>query len=232
MIFSKSHTSGIPKGTVWSMCVSYLTRCCVECVASMLLVLSMTNAALAQSIAELIKQAEDGDVKAQFELACDYHDGSGVVPSDAMAFSWVHKAALQGLPSAENYLGILYDMGIGVENDHQQALVWWEAAAQQGERKAEFNIGRADYDSGSYTQALSWLQKSAQQGVAEAALYVGLIYVNGYGVTKDYQEAMRWYRMAADGGNDDAMLKLGFSFEFPGVEGNKQDITEAMRWYG
>jgi TPR repeat protein len=38
----------------------------------------------------------------------------------------------------------------------------------------------------------------ADQGGAQAQFFLGMMYENGKGVTQDYKEVMRWYRLAAD----------------------------------
>ena len=47
---------------------------------------------------------------------------------------------------------------------------------------------------------LAQLQKAAEQGDAEAQYNVGDYYKNGWAVTQDYAEAMKWFQLAADGG--------------------------------
>ena len=37
---------------------------------------------------------------------------------------------------------------------------------------------------------------------------IGFMYDNGHGVKEDYTEAMRWYRKAADRGDDEAKATL------------------------
>jgi TPR repeat protein len=46
---------------------------------------------------------------------------------------------------------------------------------------------------------------------------------------KDYAEAMRWYRLAADQGNATAQNNIGWLYD--NGWGLKQDYIEAMRWY-
>jgi uncharacterized protein len=47
--------------------------------------------------------------------------------------------------------------------------------------------------------------------------------------SKVYAEAMPWFRKAADQGNDDAQLEMGWFHEHG--RGVPQGYTEAMRWY-
>ena len=48
-------------------------------------------------------------------------------------------------------------------------------------------------------------------------------------VPKDYKEAVKWYKLAADQGNEEAQYKLGNCY----YNGNGVDknIEEAVKWY-
>lgn len=46
-----------------------------------------------------------------------------------------------------------------------------------------------------------------------AQLDLGFMYDNGYGVPQDYQEAIAWYRRAADQGNDRAQYNLAHIYD-------------------
>ena len=48
------------------------------------------------------------------------------------AFQWFRKAALNGDPSAQGYLGELYEKGLGVSVDQIQAIHWYTIGAQNG----------------------------------------------------------------------------------------------------
>ena len=55
------------------------------------------------------------------------------------------------------------------------------------------------------------------------------MYANGEGVPQDDQEAVRWYRLAADQGLAQAQYNLGVMYA--NGEGVPQDDQEAVRWY-
>ena len=69
----------------------------------------------------------------------------------------------------------------------------------------------------------------AQHGDAKSQFTLGSMYYHGKGVTKDYAEALRWYRKAAEQGDSRAEYGLG-SMYYRG-EGVAQDYSEAARWY-
>ena len=52
------------------------------------------------------------------------------------------------------------------------------------------------------------LPKAAHQGDTSAQCNLGLMYANGRGVAKDFEQAVFWYRKAAEQGNVNAQEKL------------------------
>ena len=54
--------------------------------------------------------------------------------------------------------------------------------------------------------------KEAEAGQAWAQYEVGECYYHGRGVSKDYAEAVKWYRKAADQGNAQAQFSLGWCY--------------------
>ena len=55
------------------------------------------------------------------------------------------------------------------------------------------------------------------------------MYENGIGVKKDNDEAVKWYREAAEQGHADAQYNLGYMYE-KGL-GVKKDKAEAEKWF-
>jgi len=77
-------------------------------------------------------------------------------------------------------------------------------------RGGEYTLG--DLSSG--TLSLQRWLVPAEDGDAEAQYYVARIYANGMdNVDVNYQEAARWYQMAADQGFGEAMQELGYLYE-------------------
>jgi len=66
--------------------------------------------------------------------------------------------------------------------------------------------GETAYNRGDYATALRLLRPLADQGNAAAQTKLGLMYENGYGVSQNFAEAVKWYRKAADAG---ARQKVG-----------------------
>lgn len=57
---------------------------------------------------ELIKQAEQGDARAQFRLGMAYYNGNRIEKSEENAFEWWMKAAEQGFEYAAYCLGFIH----------------------------------------------------------------------------------------------------------------------------
>ena len=55
------------------------------------------------------------------------------------------------------------------------------------------------------------------------------MYAKGQGVQQDYQQAVQWYRKAAEQGNADAQNNLGLMYA--NGQGVKQDYQQAVQWF-
>jgi len=55
---------------------------------------------------------------------------------------------------------------------------------------------------------VKWLRKAAEQGFADAQYNLAASYECGCGVSKNIEEAAKWYRQAAKQGNSEAWKKL------------------------
>jgi hypothetical protein len=74
------------------------------------------------------------------------------------------------------------------------------------------------------------LTASAQSGDAAAQLHLGMrYYEGGRGHPADYDEALKWFHLAADQGNAEAQARIGMMYHFG--KGEPRDDTEAARWY-
>ncbi len=69
----------------------------------------------------------------------------------------------------------------------------------------------------------------AEAGDAEAQYKIGSMYEYGTSVAQNYQEAVKWYRLAAEQGNAISQTNLGRMYE-RGV-GVAKNYQEAVKWY-
>ena len=160
-------------------------------------------------------RAEEGDAKAQHDLAGMYYYGKGVPQDYAEAVTWYRKAADQGNREAEYGLGLMYREGKGVPQDPAQAINWCRRAAEQGYARAQYALGNVYHDGWQvpqdYDAAAAWYRKAAEQGYADAQYDLGYMYYYGYGVPQDRVEASRLFHQAAAQGNENARQAIGLN---------------------
>ena len=122
----------------------------------------------------------------------------------------------------------------------EQAIWHFEKAASKGNVKAMELLGRlfdepflAEKGSMSDKErseiAFGWHKKAAELGCVEAQVCVGVAYyMGGVFATQDYEEAMKWLRMAAEKGNAKAQFYIGKMIREG--KGAQCDIEEAVHW--
>lgn len=93
----------------------------------------------------------------------------------------------------------------------------------------DFGSGLAAAHAGDFRTAIQIWTPLAEEGDVDAQINLGQIYEFGNGVSRDYAEAARWYRMAAEAGDAYAQSTMGQLHEIG--RGVLQDYTEAARWF-
>ena len=102
------------------------------------------------------------------------------------------------------------------------------------------SLGRKEF-----TTALQLFTDLANRGMAEAQINLGMMFESGQGVLQNFDEAIKWYQLAASQGLIKAQEKLnllvskaaaaqvnfGLGVAFENGQGVPQDIMEAIRWY-
>jgi TPR repeat protein len=89
--------------------------------------------------------------------------------------------------------------------------------------------GREVFNREDYPAALELFRSAAEQGDAEAQVWVGLIYLNGWGVKKNYAEALTWLQKSAAQGFASAQGRIGSMYKRGW--GVPQNDAEAVLWY-
>lgn len=182
-----------------------LFRCWVR-VSSITAILILSMLILAASAKELpqielVQQAEQGNLTAQFALASRYELGQDLIQDYEQAARWFLAAAKQGHVEAQYKLGRMYDNGRGVAKDYKEGARWIQVAAEQGYAEAQYSLGLM-YGIGRGVrqddkEAVRWLRASAEQGNAYAQFNLGFIYSDGLGVPQDVVQSYVWYDLAA-----------------------------------
>ena len=120
----------------------------------------------------LAKQAAEGDLDAQYDLAVCYEEGAGIDQDMDEAMKRFRRAAEQGHADAQNKLGAAYAYGIHVPQDYDEAVKWYEQAAEKGQVDAQYALGMTYcYGIGvnpNASVAIGWYEKAAAQGHSRA----------------------------------------------------------------
>ena len=121
--------------------------------------------------AEMMLNAQNGDAKAQYDLAQAYETGSdGMIQDQNEALKWYRKAAEQGYAEAQYQLGYCFSFGYnGVTKKASEAEKWFRKAADQGHAGAQFSMGLACEKREDLSEALQWYRKAAAQGYSPAS---------------------------------------------------------------
>ena len=155
------------------------------------------------------------------------------------AFDLMRSAAEQGNADAIGGLGYFYSAGVAVPKDEKLAAEWFRKGAENGSAKARFNLGMwllsgrggaAGATAEVQAEAMRWIRLAADQNLPEAGLAYGrALYFGEHGVATDYQNAARYFRIAAEAGDADARNFLGVMSDL-GL-GGPRDQTMAERWF-
>jgi len=88
------------------------------------------------------------------------------------ALSCFRRSAKEGNVAAENNIGYIYELGLGVAPNPETAVKYYRSSAEKGFAQAEFNLARM-YEKGKGVEknmklALDYYQRAANQGLLEA----------------------------------------------------------------
>jgi TPR repeat protein len=171
-------------------------------------------------------KAAESDSSGQSFVGDCYMDGIGVEEDPKEAVNWYHKAAASGNPTSR--LGDCYLNGFGVSKDEKEAFKYY-LEASSCDTWAEYMVGRCYQDgigvikNDSESQkwlnkandgakmSLEWINKThktPEQVDHQLAFWIGRIYLNGIGVQKNENDAIKWFSKAAKNGNRRAQKEL------------------------
>ncbi len=141
--------------------------------------------------------------------------------------------AEEGHSGALLNIGVLYEKGLGVDQDAAKAMEWFRKAADKGEIAAYHNIGVLYRDGRGvpqdHVEAAKWFLKAAENGDTYGRFQLGLASINGLGVPQNISDGVELIRKAADGGNPLAALELAKMHR--AGRHVAQDTAEAVKWF-
>ena len=74
------------------------------------------------NIQQITKDAEAGDMEAQWNLSNMYYQGDDITKDDEKAFYWASKSAAQGHTSSQFNLGCMHYHGKATSQDYEKAF--------------------------------------------------------------------------------------------------------------
>lgn len=97
----------------------------------------------------------------------------------------------------------------GLSKDDDESFAWLQKAAEAGDLSAQTDFGKELGWRGRDEESIVWERKAAERKDHEAEFRLGQHYEDGKGVEKNPAEAIKWYRLAAEGGDYIVMRTLG-----------------------
>jgi TPR repeat protein len=154
------------------------------------------------SVEELRISASNGNADAMLELGERLIPEQGTDSGATEALEWIQKAADAGKTQGYYDLGFIYANNAGVKGGLPAALKYWQTGAEKGNADCQFSVG---------------------------LLYQAGERIPG-GVKADPAEAAKWYKLAADQNQQEAIYHLAQLYLLG--DGVKKDLAEAAKWFG
>ena len=187
-----------------------------------------------QTESELSQAAQQGQGKAQYELA----NRLAAKPDYPEAMRWMKQAAEQSGPLAADadirgkaalQVGSWYQAGLGEPKNPKLAHEWWKRSAKLGNPEASYQLGadcQQQHKGKLVSECLDWFEQAAKRDHATAQLVLGEWYTKQPGADAD---AVQWLEKAAEQGNREAQYQLGLRYEQGKGVSKRPDF--ALRWY-
>jgi len=148
-------------------------------------------------------------------------------------------ACEEGNEDAMFWMAECYDDGWGIAPDRHKAFALRRILAEKGHADQQVFMGDyylvAELVRYNPRIAFCWYMKAAKHGYCNAQELVADCYYHGTGVKQDYEEAVRWYELAANNPNkeqydiDHAALQLADCYR-RGL-GVKKDLKKTAEWF-
>ena len=189
-----------------------------------------------------LKSAKQGNSDGQFIVGMLYDLGQGVRQDNAKAYEWLLYAVINGDEDAFSAIGTMHDEGRISQQDYSIAREIRYGA------EPSFNFGtsvtsnsdeveqayRRACDKGSRVGCLSimssldYSKKLADEGNVIEQHRLGVMYLEGDGVDRNYEKAFNYLLKAAKQGNGNAQSAIaGMYFDGKGIQ---RDEEEALFW--
>jgi TPR repeat protein len=175
------------------------------------------------------------------------------VPNFPEAFRWYSEGTKQNDETCIGRLADLYEQGHGVDRNVSKALELWQKSLAANSSVlsdvAEFNILRIEaeardpiaqvnlgitFENGEHPEGkfLDYRNEWGDPRIPIGGMSQFVTHTRGFEPRRrpDFEQAVHWYRIAAEAGDADGQYNLGDMYEHG--NGVEYDLEEAMKWYG
>ncbi len=176
-----------------------------------------------------------GDNYSTYLLGQFYLTGSGVPQSYEDALFYFEMGDGQNDKNSSFELGKMYHSSLGVSVDYPLALYYFERAIDPyrhsvGLNKAKGYIGEMHYFGKgvpqSYEEAFNWWLEGAIDGDGWSQQWLGYLYETGTYTSKNINQAIHWYQLAANQGVENAREKADALRAMIDADMRDIDVTE------
>jgi uncharacterized protein len=151
--------------------------------------------------------------------------------NEADRFNAMVALANKGDAEAQYHVGMMYNNGIGTQQDPRQAFEWFQKSAASNDPLGAYKLG-CYYDgqgegivAADSNEALKYKLIAAKAGYALAQHDVAILYRR----QENFEEAAKWWKMAGDQGSPESLYSLsGLYFEGKGAP---KDLSLAYAYY-
>ncbi|WP_375157552.1 tetratricopeptide repeat protein [Bradyrhizobium sp. RDT46] len=151
--------------------------------------------------------------------------------NDTRTFDAMVVLANRGDAEAQYHVGMMHNNGIGTQQDRSQAFEWFQKSAAGNNPLGAYKLG-CYYDgqgagivATDADQALKYKLVSARAGYARAQHDVALMYDR----RGNSEEALKWWRTAADQGLPEALFSL--SRAYSAGKGTPKDLSLSYAYF-
>ena len=145
------------------------------------------------------------------DVAWAFFEGKGIPQDKAQAIAWWTKAAKLGDAQSQYNLGKCHEYGEGIPRNMAEAQRWYAEAEKPRNGQPSSYVKQAtsnDDPTKGMTSEIKAIYDKARSGDVDAELKIAFCYYDGDGVTRNHNEARRWFAQAAEHGNETARRLL------------------------
>jgi uncharacterized protein len=151
--------------------------------------------------------------------------------NEAATFNAMVALANKGDAEAQYHAGMMHNNGIGTRQDPKQAFEWFQKSTASGDPLGAYKLGC--YYAGQFAgvvptdlnEALKYKLVSAQAGYALAQHDVAILYDK----QGNSEEALKWWKMAADQGDPQALF--GLSMVYSAGKATPRDLSLSYAYF-